>query len=304
MNLNQLEYFVSAAENLNFTKAANQCFISQTAMTQQIKSLEKTVGVPLFVRDNHHVELTPAGKVYLKEARAILERSDEALRLARLVTDGTHGEINVGYISGFGSSDAPAVLNSFHSAYPNIKMNISRDTMSGLVDSLNRGECDVAFTVALPPDQARHVNHKYIRSYPLMAVLDAGHPLSNKASLKYSDLVDENFIIMQPSARARDEMEETVLIYKRGGFVPNIVAFEREPETILLMISLGMGIALLPEYIVRHHHKNPGLKIVPIEKNDGTSETLDFEIAWSQKNSNTVVDTLLGWIDEQIYTNI
>lgn len=297
MNLNQLQYFVSAAENLNFTKAANQCFISQTAITQQIQSLEKKVGVPLFIRDKHHVELTTAGKIYLKEARAILEKSDEAIRHARLASEGTEGELSIGYISGFGNSDCVEILKNFNSAYSDIKLSLFRDTMSGLVDSLKNGDCDVAFSLALSKEQAANVNHKYIRSYPLMAVLYESHPLSNQDTLKYSDLINENFIIMQPSVRARDEMEETVLIYKRGGFVPNIVAFEREPETILLMISLGMGISLMPEYIVRHHHRNPNLKILPVEKNDGTPETLDFEIVWNKRNDNPAVDRLLEWIE-------
>ena len=75
MNLNQLEYFVSAARDMNFTKAAKECYISQTAMTQQIQALEKTLGVKLFIRDKHHMELTTAGSVYLKEAKAILKGS-------------------------------------------------------------------------------------------------------------------------------------------------------------------------------------------------------------------------------------
>ena len=73
MNLNQLNYFISVAELRNFTRAAEQNFISQTAMSQQIKSLEKTVGVPLLVRDKHHVELTAAGRVYLAEAKRIVK---------------------------------------------------------------------------------------------------------------------------------------------------------------------------------------------------------------------------------------
>ena len=65
MNLKQMEYFVAAAEQLNFTRAAKKCFISQTAMTLQIRSLEEKIGVPLFVRDKHHVELTAAGGLLL-----------------------------------------------------------------------------------------------------------------------------------------------------------------------------------------------------------------------------------------------
>ena len=89
MNTQQLYYFVTAAETLNFSKAAEKCYISQTAMSLQIKSLEQLVGVPLFNRDQHHVELTAAGKIYLEEAREILRRSDEAVYLARSAAEGT-----------------------------------------------------------------------------------------------------------------------------------------------------------------------------------------------------------------------
>ena len=104
MNLKQMEYFVAAAEQLNFTRAAKKCFISQTAMTLQIQSLEEKIGVPLFVRDKHHVELTAAGKVYLNEARAILVRAEEAAKLARTAAEGIAGELTIGFIRGYEQS--------------------------------------------------------------------------------------------------------------------------------------------------------------------------------------------------------
>ncbi len=295
MNLNQLEYFVTAAETLNFTKAAQKCYISQTAMTQQIKSLEKIIGTPLFVRDKHHVELTTAGKVYLKEARAILDRSDIAMRLARMASEGEQGEITVGYISGFGTSDCSEILRRFHTSYPNIKINLLRDTMSGLLSALERGDCDVVFTIA-PAERILHeFEHKYVRNYPIMAVLYEGHPLSENSVVRYSDLKDESFIVMQPNARVKEEMEEMVLIYKRGGFVPRVVAVEPEPETIMLMISIGIGISIMPEYIVRLQMSNPELKILPIVRNDGTAETLNFEMVWSSANNNPTLEKMINW---------
>ncbi len=301
MNLNQLEYFVCAAEQLNFTRAAEKCFISQTAMTQQIRALEQIVGVPLFVRDKHHVELTSAGAVYLREARQVLEHSDQALRLARLAADGTDGELTIGYITGFGLSDAPKILRGFSSAYPNIRMKLMRDTMSGLMNSLEKGECDVAFTLTSSQFQTQYlgIEHRYLQSYPLMAVFPKEHELAKRKLISYPELREERFIIMQPSARSRDEMEEVLLIYNRGGFMPQIVAFDREPETILLMVMAGMGICIMPEYIVRHYHKNPNLSLVPVVRSDGSAETLDVEIAWSKANGNPAVEKLLLWQSER-----
>ena len=295
MNLNQLEYFVCAAKHLNFTKAAKECFISQTAMTQQMKALEKTLGVQLFVRDKHHIELTMAGSVYLKEARAILKRSDEAMRLARMASKGFDGEISIGLISGFGQSDCYEMLRGFHEAFPNIKLKFLRSTMSGLLESLQRGECDVAFSVQPRQNIYGTLKHRYLKSYPIYCVMSPSNPLSEKKEITCPELFEENFIIMQPPGRARDEMDEMLLVYERGGFLPQVIAVEPEPETILLMASLEMGISLLPEYIVRSYYKNEALCFVPMMKQDGTAETVDFEMIWTNAPVNPSVEKLLSW---------
>lgn len=130
MNLKQLEYFVSVAETLNFTRAARKCFISQTAMTQQIRALEESIGVLLFIRDKHHVELTPAGRVFMNEAKAILSRSEEAVKLARSAAEGFSGTISIGFIRGYEQSLFSETVRSFHEAYPNISIRLIRENMS------------------------------------------------------------------------------------------------------------------------------------------------------------------------------
>lgn len=299
MNFNQLEYFVCAAEHLNFTKAAKECFISQTAMTQQMQALEKNLGVQLFIRDKHHMELTAAGIVYLKEAKAILKRSDEAMRLARMASKGMDGELTIGLISGFGQSDCYEILRGFHEAFPNIKLKFLRNTMSGLMDSLQKGECDVAFAVQPHQRNYENMNRTYIRSYPLFVAMSRNNPLSEKKEIECKELKDESFIIMQPAARSRDEMEEMLWVYQRGNFLPQVVAVEKEPETIMLMASLEMGVSLLPEYIVRPYSKNVELAIIPVMKSDGTAETLNFEMVWSKDNANPSVEKMHEWWDNQ-----
>ncbi len=299
MNLNQLEYFVSAAENLNFTKAARECFISQTAITQQMQSLEKTLGVSLFTRDKHHIELTAAGQVYLKEAKVILRRSDEAMRLARMASQGTDGEMTIGFISGFGQSDCYEMLRGFHDVFPNIKLKFVRNTMSGLMELIQRNECDLVFSVQPHLRDDADVNRLYLRSYPLFVAMSNNHPLAQKPELACRELEHESFIIMQPAARSRDEMEEMLWVYERGGFLPQVIAVETEPETIMLMASLEMGISLLPEYIVRPYSKNEELAIIPVMKDDGTAETLNFEMVWSKDNANPSVEKWLTWWKEQ-----
>lgn len=301
MNLNQLEYFICAAENLNFTKAARQCFISQTAMTQQIQALEKTVGVPLFTRDKHHVELTPAGEVYLREAKAILRQSDEAMRLARVASKGMEGEISIGFISGFGHSDCSRLISKFHKNYPGIKIKFFRDTMSGLMGMVDRRDCDVIFTVQPHQNDYDGLNHMLLKKYPMVVIMARDHIFAGSdirsgdklPSLACSQLLQEKFIIMQPSARARDEMEEMLWIYQRGNFLPEVVAVEKEPETIGLMVSLGMGICVLPEYVARQFTTRSDIAILPLVRKDGSEENLDFELIWSKENGNPAVRYLI-----------
>ena len=98
MNRNQLRYFVAAAESRSFTKAADQFFISQTAVTQQIRLLEEMLGCPLFDRSTRPVSLTPAGKAFLTEAKAILERMDQAIDRAHGASTGLSGSLRIGYL--------------------------------------------------------------------------------------------------------------------------------------------------------------------------------------------------------------
>ena len=297
MNLNQLEYFVAAAELLNFTKAAARCYISQTAMTQQIRSLENTVGVPLFERDSHHVALTAAGKVYLNEARVILSRSNEALRMTRLAAEGTSGELTIGFINGYGQSDFIRILRNFHRSFPGIRLTLIRGNMSVLLNRLESGECDLVFAVA--SHQAGHetLEHRYLCTYPIMAVLAAGHPLSDHEQLTYPELEGEDFIMMQPTDRPKDQMEESLLIYRRGGYLPKIAAIEGEQETLLLMIAAGMGISLLPEYILRPYLDSEDLCILPMVRRDGTAETYDFEVSWGKGNANPALERFLAVLE-------
>ncbi|MDO4648409.1 MAG: LysR family transcriptional regulator [Eubacteriales bacterium] len=293
MNFNQLEYFIQVAECLNFTRAAEKCFISQTAMTQQIRALEKQIGVPLFLRDKHHVELTPAGRVYLNEARQIVAHGRDALRLARLASDGVEGEVTIGFVSGYGQSDFTEPLGDFHRTYPKIKINLIRGNMSVLLETLSRGECDLVMSIAPFKREYPDLEHRYYKSYPVMAVLPGDHALVRKKKITYQDLKQEKFLMMEPVDRPKDQMEESLLIYERGGYLPDVIGVEGDPETLFLMISLGLGVSIIPEYITRSYQKDLSLGILPVVQMDGTTETVDVEACWRAENPNPAVKHLL-----------
>ena len=129
-----------------------------------------------------------------------------------------------------------------------------------------------------------------------MVVLPADHDLSKKQSLTYEDLESENFIMMDPADQPREQMQEALLVYKRAGYVPHIIAADGEDETVMLMVSAGLGVALIPEYITHHYENDERLKILPLTTKDGIIETLGLEALWRCDNQNPVLEHILGAI--------
>ncbi|MBP5303375.1 MAG: LysR family transcriptional regulator [Clostridia bacterium] len=300
MNLNQLEYFVCAAETLNFTKAAEKCFISQTAMTQQIKALENTVGVALFDRDNHHVSLTTAGKVYLNEARVILNRSNHALRIARLASDGLTGDIRIGYVRGYGHNDLRDFLKNFHNGYPGVNLHLIRDNTEALMEEIHNENCDLAFSVmpSLQENMKEDRNYLFLQSYPLMVVVYDNHPLANREALIYKELEGETFIWMDSSHYEEKLEQELASSQGKGSYYAKKLDVESDPETLLLRISVGLGISILPEFVLQTYRQTSNVRAIPLLKEDGTVETVDFHAVWAKENNNPVLGNLIEMLKE------
>ena len=228
-------------------------------------------------------------------------RAEEAAKLARTAAEGVAGELTIGFIRGYEQSRFSETLRSFHEAYPNISIHLLRENMSALYELLDNGTCDLAFNLSLYTQNYEDLKHRFLKRFPMMAVLYPGHTLAGESHLMYRDLAREDFIIMQPQGRSNDEAEEVLICYNKGGFIPNIVAREREVQTVLLEVSAGFGVAILPEYAVRHYRNARNLVVVPLLRADGSPEELDFEIAWRQSNPNPAIEKLLQWVETHEY---
>ena len=146
MNRNQLRYFVSAAEHRSFTKAAEQYYISQTAVTQQIQQLEQTLGCELFDRSTRPVSLTSAGKSFLLDAKAILERMSRAQERVHDAATGLTGTLRVGYVRGYERSDLSVLMRHFHQKNSNVLISFYRCSTDVLAAGLLHQEYDIVFT--------------------------------------------------------------------------------------------------------------------------------------------------------------
>ena len=146
MNRNQLKYFVAAAEERSFTKAAEQYYISQTAVTQQIHLLEETLGCALFDRSTRPVSLTPAGKSFLLDAKAILERMSRAAERVHDASTGLTGTLRVGYVRGYERSDLSVLMRRFHQQNGNVLITFYRCSSDTLAAGLLHQKYDIIFT--------------------------------------------------------------------------------------------------------------------------------------------------------------
>lgn len=297
MNLRQLEYFVSVSETLNFTKTAEEFFISQTAVTQQIQALEKHLDVKLLNRNKRSVELTPAGSIFLVEAKAILARMDNAIKRTKETSKGFSGILTLGIQEGYEELSVAENINKFCSNYPNISLSITEATVDTLYKKLIHQEIDVVININTPKSylSTHDINYKTISSYKLLVHMPSSHPLAFRNSIDLSELKNETFIFTGTQLEHDNfgHYESTLDHFLRMGFSPRNIVNSESFRTTALMVAANIGIALLPSYalnfsptLLMHH------TIIPLTER---ADIVEMVIAHSDKNENPTIDKFLNF---------
>ena len=296
MNLNQLKYFVAVAEYRSFTKAAEQYFLTQTAITQQVQKLEDTVGVQLIDRKTRPISLTPMGQVLLREAREILMRVDSAMRRTQEAATGITGTLRVGYTKGYEHSDLPVKLRQFHHDYPNVLINCCRCDTDLLTTGLIDREYDIIFTwdsTNICNDEA--VDFRLQDRVKLMVALYGSHPLAKCTSLTRAALRDEDMLFMSPSGTGDSLGDEYFIrLYQKAGYYPNILLRSSDVESILMMVAAEVGISVLPVSCMRHLSDADNLVFVPME---GKNEVEEILAVWRKDNESPSLRHFLRLMD-------
>ena len=279
MNINQLRYFVAVAEQRSFTKAANQYYLSQTAVTQQVRALEETLGVQLLDRNSRPVSLTPAGSVFLTEAKAILERMNSAVSRARDASTGLVGSVRIGYTKGYERSDLSNKLRAFHRDYPNILLTCFRCDTDMLAAGLLNGEYDIIFTWdSTNIRQESQVELRMVERARLVVALYGSHPFARRTALRRSELKNETILFMTPSSTGASFGDDHFMqLYQQAGYLPNILLRSNDVESILMMVAAEEGISILPAYCTDKLTNADNLIFVPLL---GEEETEDILAVW------------------------
>ncbi len=299
MNRNQLKYFVAAAESRSFTKAAEQFYISQTAVTQQMQLLEDALGCTLFDRSTRPISLTPAGKIFLNEAKSILDSMSRAAERVHDASTGLTGTLRVGFVRGYERSDLSVLMRGFHLQNQNALISFYRCSTDVLAAGLTQQEYDVIFTWDSTNLKAQEgIEFLNVESAQLVVALYAGHPLAGRRRLSRTELRGENILYMSPDA-SNDSYGDAFFmqLYKEAGYKPNILFRSCDAECILMMVAAEEGISILPDYFTDKLYDADNLVFVPLV---GEDEREDIIAAWQSSNSNPVLTHFLSVLKSSV----
>ena len=245
VHVRNLRYFVTVAEELHFTRAAERLFVSQPALSKQVRMLESQLGAPLFERDRQGVRLTPVGTALLPHAQRVLAEWDTAWTAAQRARTEQRATLVVGMSTSPGRGGLlPAIRSRFSAAHPEATVNLRQvgweDVTAGLAD----GTVDVAF-VWLPVPGPGRFTWVLVAEEPRLVAMPETHPLAGRETVDFADLLNEPFLALPESAGPlRDHWLATDV---RGGTPPRIGAEIASTEETYEALVDGRGVCLVAE---------------------------------------------------------
>lgn len=241
MELKTLRYFCVLAEELHFGRAASRLHISQPPLSRQISNLEDELGIVLFDRSQRRVELTPAGELFLRHSHTVLNGVKDAVHAVRQAGRGEIGHLSIGFFLGATYTLMPDILGSFRAHSPNVRLRLQDMGLPEVPEALIQGSIDVGFL--RPPITHQAISTELLLREPVVAALPETHRFARSRRLKLADLADEAFVTFTPSRSVL--YSQIMSACHDAGFQPYVVQEIRRPETIIGLVSAGVGIALV-----------------------------------------------------------
>jgi DNA-binding transcriptional LysR family regulator len=291
MELRHLKAFIAVAEELHFGRAAERLHIAQPPLSQQIRQLEKSLGVQLFERSTRSVRLMSAGEALLEHARRIVDGVDEATRAARAGGRGEYGKVTIGYAGASSRFLLPSLARSVRAAYPNLELvMIGQTYANAALSRLADRSLDLGF-VRLP-FQVPGLEYRPIEDETLVCVLPEDHPLADQDDVEITDLANEQFVSFPRDAGStlRTITQQFCLAH---GFSPRIVQEAPDSYTLHSLVAAGVGVTIALSSTT--HVQQPGVRYLPLR---GESPRFQSALAWHRDNESPALHTVIRVADE------
>jgi DNA-binding transcriptional LysR family regulator len=281
VELRHLRYFVAVAEEENVSRAASKLHVSQPGVSRQIHDLEDEIGFLLFERGGKSVRLTAAGKIFVVEAREILQRTADAVKKAR-ASLATEAEINVGYIPSGTVEILPRALRIFKGGFPAVRVTLHDMSADEALPLLLQKKLDIALTV-LRHKLPREINMKELARYETRVAVGVTHPLAKSKFISLAQMASEPIATFS----RKDYLGYYKHVEKLFGTInrkPRIGSEHDSGSSLIAAVAAGHGFALLPSCVsgvagphLRLLKLRPALPpwpIVALWRKDSESETM------------------------------
>lgn len=286
MELRQLRYAVAVAETRNFTRAAARCFVAQSALSQQVRNLERELGVALFARTSRRVELTPAGEAFLPAARECLEAAERAAVEAAAAVGQVRGRLAVGITPTVVALDIPALLQRFRAEHGGVQVSLQVGSSDTMAAQVAEGSLDVAVLGLREGVQPRGVEFRELARQRLVAVVPEDHSLAGRGEVSLRNLADEAFADFPRTSPGRAQSDHA---FAAAGLEREVAYEVTSAELMLSLVAQGLAVALLAEEIAV---RNPAVRTVPVADGPVRVEHL----AWSAFNPSPATRAFLAML--------
>ncbi|HLQ35496.1 MAG TPA: LysR family transcriptional regulator [Chloroflexota bacterium] len=272
MQLDQLRYFLAVARHLSFTRAAEALPLSQPSLTNQIRKLERELGVELFERTTRRVRLTPAGEDFVGAAQQILNLVESAEIEMHEFSGLKRGRVLMGTIPTVGAFSLPPLLADFHRRFQGIELAIQEEGSDVLLQLLLEEALDLAIITAAEAHPSGALERRCLVVDEMIVLLPPTHRLADRQVVSLGELRDEQFVLFKPGYGLRRVVLDACA---EAGFSPTIAFESNQRETIYGMVQEGLGIALLPRSGI--HRGEYTWRLVPL---DPPNVTRELSLAW------------------------
>lgn len=305
IDLRSWRQFVAVAEELHFGRAAQRLHMTQPPVTQAIAQLERALGVALFDRTRRRVALTPAGEALLPEVRELLARAQALPARARAAAAGEVGRVRIGFVSTVGFEQLPAWVREFRLRSPEVALELVEATGDVQLEAFARGEIDAGLMLhspgAAPPGLARLA----VSQEPLVLALPARHPLARAAELQLAQVLEEPLVIFP--RRIVPSLHDAIFgLYHAAGRVPRLGQEAIQMQTIVNLVSGGIGVAWVPESVTQFRRAGVvyrrAAEFAPAARRRGAPALPigETSLVWPQETASPALARFVAFVREQV----
>ncbi|MDR1573163.1 MAG: LysR family transcriptional regulator [Clostridiales Family XIII bacterium] len=283
MNRFRIEYFIALAESLSYTKTAERFYVSQPAVSKQIKALEDELGVKLFARKGRSIVLTPSGRIVLDAYKNALFTLDDAVEKAKMLEEKPETHINMGMLEGSSTDAFYKIAAEFQRQHADVSIHIEVLPIAKLADNFNSGKFDMIVNHEYGIRKSPNVECHTLKAVEHIGFISESHPLASKPNLCFKDFNSERFYIPCPSKGALT-LDYCKFICLHHNFRPKETYSLPNIESVFCTLKMGMGVTVLDDMVICP----PDAKLIKVR----TSVYSNVMFAWNRHSTEATVPLL------------